>query len=248
MTLLEERAAAAEPASPRRRRLPLLLGVLVAGLLGWVVLASPLLDVERVAVTGTVRTTPEQVLEAAAVAPGTPLARVDAAGVRERVGALDPVARVEVERGWPSVLRLRVVERTPVVGFLTAGRYVLLDGDAVPFAREPRLPAGTVRLQVPRPGADDPATRASLQVLQALPASLRARTAIVRASSPEAVTLLLKDGRQVVWGGPGRTADKAAAAEALLRLPGTVYDVSSPEVVTRRDPDAAAGVTSPPPG
>lgn len=248
MTLLEERPADADEAPVPRRRWPLVLSALVAAALGWVVLASPLLDVERVVVSGTQRTTPEQVLAAAAVTAGTPLARVDAGGVRARVGELDPVARVEVERGWPDALRLRVTEREPVVGFLTAGKYVLLDEDAVPFAREPRLPPGAVRLQVARPAADDPATRAALEVLGALPDTLRARLAIVRATSPEAVSLLLADGRQVVWGGPGRTQDKAAAAEALLRLPGAVYDVSSPEVVTRRERVTAEGVTPAPQG
>lgn len=248
MTLLEERTAEPDETAAPRRRWPLLLSALAAGALGWVVLASPLLDVEKVVVSGTQRTTPEQVLAAAAVTAGTPLARVDAGGVRARVGELDPVARVEVERGWPDVLRLRVTEREPVVGFLTAGRYVLLDEDAVPFARETRLPQGAVRLQVARPAADDPATRAALAVLGSLPDALRARLAILRATSPEAVSLLLKDGRQVVWGGPGRTADKAAAAEALLRLPGTVYDVSSPEVVTRREPVPPGGVTPAPQG
>jgi hypothetical protein len=38
----------------------------------------------------------------------------------------------------------------------------------------------------------------------------------------------------VLWGGAGQTALKLEAAEVLLKMPGTVYDVSRPEVVTRR--------------
>jgi hypothetical protein len=38
----------------------------------------------------------------------------------------------------------------------------------------------------------------------------------------------------VFWGGDGDTALKVAAAEALLKMPGTFYDVSRPAVVTRR--------------
>ncbi|MCW2606932.1 MAG: peptidase [Frankiales bacterium] len=231
-----------------RRACAVVLAVLVVGALGWVVLRTPLLGVDRVSVAGADRVSTDQVVAAAAVPLGTPLARVDVDAVRRRVAALDPVARVQVERGWPSVLRLRVVERTPAVGFLTAGRYVLIDPDGVPFARVPRLPDGTVRLQVARPAADDPSTRSALQVLGELPRDLRAGVGIVRATSPAAVTLLLRDGRQVVWGGPGRSADKAAAAAALLRLPGSVYDVSSPEVVTRREPVTAEGVTGEPQG
>ncbi len=235
--------------APRgRRALGLLLGAGAVGLLGWLVLFSSVLAVDRVVVTGAVRATPAQVLAAAAVETGTPLARVDTAGVSRRIARLDPVARVEVHRSWPSVLRLRVVERIPQVGFLTAGRYVLIDADGVPFARVARLPEGTVRLQVARPAGDDPTTRSALAVLGELPTDLRARVRIVRAASPAGVTLLLKDGRQVVWGGPGRAPDKAAAALALLRLPGSVVDVTSPDVVTRSEPGAAQGVAAPSPG
>jgi cell division protein FtsQ len=48
------------------------------------------------------------------------------------------------------------------------------------------------------------------------------------------VTLVLRDGRRVLWGGVDDTALKSAAAEALLKMPGSFYDVSRPGVVTRR--------------
>lgn len=240
---LRERADATRAA--RLRRVVAVLGAaLVVGALGWVLLASSLLAVDRLTVTGTERTTAAQVTRAAAVRLGTPLARVDVDGVRERVAALPAVARVEVHRTWPATLRLRVVERTAVAGVLQQGSVTLLDGEGVAFARERTMPDGAVRLQVPRPGPRDATTRSALAVLDELPEDLRARLAIVRAPSPEAVSLLLEDGRRVVWGPPGRAQDKAAAATALLRLPGTVYDVTSPEVLVRTGP----GVVTPSPG
>lgn len=45
---------------------------------------------------------------------------------------------------------------------------------------------------------------------------------------------MLRDGRRLLWGGADDTALKAQAAEALLKMPGSVYDVSRPGVVTRR--------------
>jgi cell division protein FtsQ len=56
----------------------------------------------------------------------------------------------------------------------------------------------------------------------------------VRAPSPEQVTLVLRDGRQVLWGGPVDGATKASAVLALIGMPGHVYDVSAPGVVTTR--------------
>jgi cell division protein FtsQ len=225
--------------SVRRRRLGRRAGLLAAvllpiALLGWLLLWSPLLAVRTVSVSGTSRLTPAQVRVAADVRRGTPLARVDAAAVARRVEALRPVADVHVSRGWPSTLRIRVVERVPVAG-IVAGRGVqLVDASGFAFAAAPTLPAGLVRLQVARPGPSDPATTASLAVLADLPATMRGRVRIVRAASPSSVTLLLADGRRVLWGGVGDTALKVQAAEALLRMPGVFYDVSRPQVVTRR--------------
>jgi cell division protein FtsQ len=225
--------------SARRLTLAKRAGLVCAGLVplllvGWLLLASPVLAVRSVAVAGTELLTPAQVRAAADVQKGTPLARVDTGAVVRRLRALRPVADVHVQRGWPGTLRIRVVERTPVAGLVTKGGVTLVDAGGVPFAPASRLPAGTVRLQVPHPGPKDPTTRAALQVLADLPANLRAPLRIVRAGSPSSVTLVLSGGRQVIWGGAGDTELKVQAAVALLRMPGRVFDVSRPAVVTRR--------------
>jgi hypothetical protein len=46
--------------------------------------------------------------------------------------------------------------------------------------------------------------------------------------------LRLDGDQRIVWGSPGETAAKAAAALALLRTPGGVVDVSTPGLVVRR--------------
>jgi cell division protein FtsQ len=223
----------------RRRHALRLVGIGVAALaplalLAWVLLMSPLLAVRTVAVSGTSRLSPQQVRAAADVVRGTPLARIDAAAVVRRVESLRAVADVRVTRAWPSTLKLQVIERTPVAGLVTKAGVTLVDAQGVPFAAAPTLPAGVVRLQVARPGPKDPTTRAALDVLAVLPQPIRVRVRIVRAASPSSVTLVLRDGRRVLWGGVDDTALKAQAAEVLLKMPGSVYDVSRPGVVTRR--------------
>jgi cell division protein FtsQ len=89
-------------------------------------------------------------------------------------------------------------------------------------------------LQVSRPGPSDPTTRAALAVLIGLPQPLHGQVRIVRAASPSSVTLLLASGKRVLWGGVGDTTLKLQATAALLKMPGTFYDVSRPGVVTRR--------------
>lgn len=248
MTAPTRRAPAVVPAGPRlearasaersarrgrvlRRTSNALALLLPLVALAWVLLASDWLGVDRVQVTGLERLQAAAVVEAAAVESGTPLARVDTGAVERRVARLAPVARVAVRRTWPGTLTVDVTERTPAAGVLLEGRYTLLDEQGVPFAKEPALPAGAVRLQVFTPGAQDPATRAALEVYRALPEALRSRVRIVRATSASSVVLRLADGRQVVWGGVGQTETKAAAALALLTKPGTSYDVSAGDVV-----------------
>lgn len=228
----------------RRRRLHGLLVALAVLLplagLAWVVLLSPWLAVERVQVSGTGRLTADEVVAAAAVEPGTPLARLDAGDVVDRVRTLAPVQEVRVAREWPTTLRLEVTERTAVAAVPRAKGVQLVDAEGVVFADEPAAPAGVPTLDVARPARDDPATVAALAVRAELPADLAAQVAVLRATTPSDVELVLTDGRTVVWGEPGRADTKAAALAALLTMPGSAYDVSAPGVVVRRGVEPGA--------
>lgn len=218
----------------RRRALRALSVLLPLAVLAWVVLASPFLAVDRIQVTGVERLTPEQVVEIAGVPLGTPLARVDTDRTLAQVSSLAPARQVRVRRVWPTTLRIDVTERVAVAA-VTAGRGALLiDSGGVAFGTEPAAPAGLPQLEVTSPARDDPATRAALEVLLALPEDLRARVEVVRAATSVDVSFGLVDGRTVVWGAPGDTATKVAAVTALLRMPGEFYDVSAPGVAVRR--------------
>ena len=237
VTELAERVEAGRSARRSRalrRILRGLLGLSPVLLLAWVLLGSSWLAVDRVQVVGQSRLSVADVQRAVAVGGDTPLARVDTGAVERRVGALAPVAAVEVSRSWPGTLRVEVTERTPVAAVVAGAAVTLVDAEGVLFDTERALPAGVVRLEVASPGPDDPSTRAALQVQSSLPAPLRTQVATVRAGSPSTVELVLRDGKQVVWGSPGDTAAKAAAALALLRTDSTVVDVSAPGVVVRR--------------
>ena len=231
---LQARAAAARRqrrSSWLRRSGWALLGAVPLGLLAWVLLGTSLLGVHTVVVSGEHRLTSAQIRSVVDVPRGTPLARVDTDGVARRVRGLAEVASVRVTRAWPHSLRVTVVERTAAVAVPRGKAYDLLDASGVRFDTVTRVPRGVVVLQT----SSDPATRtAALQVLRTLPVSLHRLLWFLRASSPEQVSLVLQGNRVVVWGSPGQAPQKAAATMALLKLPGRVYDVSSPAVVTRR--------------
>jgi cell division protein FtsQ len=221
------------------RRGPVLaaLAVTVAVLAAavWVVGFTGVLGVRTVSVAGVGRVlTADQVRSVAAVPAGQPLARVDTGAVAARVRALAGVARVAVSRSWPSTVRIVVTERRGVAVVRRDGAGWLVDRTGVVFQRHPAGRRTLPLLEVPAASADDPSTRAALRALTALPPEVAKQVTAVRAPTPESVTLALTRGRTVLWGGTEQPAAKATVLAALLRRPGTRYDISTPSVVTVR--------------
>ncbi|HEX6756572.1 MAG TPA: FtsQ-type POTRA domain-containing protein [Mycobacteriales bacterium] len=208
--------------------------VLLLGVAVWAVGFTGLLGVRTVAVTGTGALTADDIRAAAGVRPGEPLARVDTGAVATRVRSLPGVSRVAVTRSWPSTLRITLTERTGIAVLPRDGATWLIDSDGVVFQRLTVRPAGLPRLAVAAAGRGDPATTAALGALTALPPALARQVLVVTARTPDSVTLTLTGGRTVVWGGDEDRAAKARVLPALLTRPGSVYDVSTPAVVTVR--------------
>jgi cell division protein FtsQ len=248
----ERRAAPVTPLPDRRRerrrrpgrRRPLLAVLVVLGtvLLGWLLWAGPLLAVGSIQVDGVSILPEEQVREAAGVAAGTPLLRVDVDAAEAAVARLPQVAAVEVTRGWPDRLVITVQERVPVAVVGDPGRRTLVDTEGVLFdtvTGDP--PPGVVPLDVPAPGPDDPTTRAALTAVEGLPADLRGAVAGVTAETPEEITMVLLDGTLVVWGDAGESGRKGEVLAALVEQistgalePAGTIDVSAPGAVVLR--------------
>lgn len=116
----------------RRRLKRVVLVLSVAALLVALAVATrtPLLDVDRVTVTGTERTREDDVVRLAAVERGTPLVSVDPGAVARRVEELPWVASARVRRSWPSTVKIQVTERIAVaVVQVTGERAAVVDAD-----------------------------------------------------------------------------------------------------------------------
>lgn len=221
--------------SPRRPawRRWLLPGALTAvTALVLVLYFTPLLSVRDVRVQSGGSVVEREVVEAAAIEPGTPMLRVDESAVRERLAGVPAVAGVDVVLSWPSEVVLRVDERTPRAFLPAGGGARLVDGAGVVFDRADRPPEGLPRLSVPGGRQREPSVRAATAVLAALPDEVRAQVAGVRAQNPGDVLLRLQDGRKVHWGDDAEMRRKAAILPALLTRPGDVYDVTTPALPT----------------
>jgi cell division protein FtsQ len=218
-------------APPRRRWIPpLILGVITV-----VVLAAyftPLLGVRSVQVTGLSTLPQQEVAQAAGVELGTPMLRLNADEIRERLRTVPKIASSDVELVWPSTVRLKVVEHVPVAFTASGGqvRLVAISGVVVDALSQP--PEDLPELQAPMASPLDSTSRAGLDVVAALPRELRSDVATVVPQSPESVTLLLKGGREVHWGSPEDSARKAVVLPPLLTRPGKIYDVTTPALPT----------------
>ncbi|MDG4666470.1 cell division protein FtsQ/DivIB [Mycobacterium sp. 236(2023)] len=206
------------------------LAVIVVGL-GLLLYFTPIMSARTIVVTGIGAVTQDEVVAAAAVAPGTPLLQVNTDAVAERIAEIRRVASARVQRQYPSTLRITIVERVPVVVRDYPDGVHLFDKDGVDFATAPP-PPGIPYLDTENPGPNDPATEAALQVMTSLRPDVASQVGRVSAPSMAAITLTLIDGRTVVWGTTDRTEEKALKLAALLTQPGQVYDVSSPDLPT----------------
>jgi len=209
--------------------------VLLAGAGAYVALGTSVLGVQRVDIRGAGYVGADAIRTAAAIPADAPLLGLDTGAVARRVERLAPVAHADVSRRLPSTViidvRLRVAVATVPIDKHT---YVLLDATGVAFRTVSAAPDGLPVVEVARPGPGDPSTVGALRVLAALPSDLRDQLDHITARTPSEIDLLLTDGREIVWGDATDNATKARVAVSLLAHPGTVIDVSAPNLVTVR--------------
>ena len=112
-----------------RRALAALAMLATAGLI-WGAVASPVFAVKNVEVEGAVLTGDDAVRAALALPTPAPNAFTLATDVlRERLLALPAVADAEVTVGLPGILKVRIVEREPVLAWRRDGALLLADRD-----------------------------------------------------------------------------------------------------------------------
>ncbi|WP_051266883.1 cell division protein FtsQ/DivIB [Nakamurella lactea] len=163
---------------------------------------------------------------------GTPLVSVDLGAVQADVAAVPQVKSVTAAREWPNILSLTITARVAVAVTNANGAWWSLDADGLPYVSSKTRPASLPAIELATPGPHDPATRAALDVVKALPKPVRAMVSRIRAPSAYQVTLVLNDDRTVIWGDGSNTAQKAQILPVVLEQPGTVFDLTDPTMVT----------------
>ncbi|MEY4347723.1 MAG: hypothetical protein RIS43_142 [Actinomycetota bacterium] len=208
------------------KRLRIGAAATVALLLVQVFYFSDVFAVQKVEVVGIQFATAKEVIAAADISLGTPIARVDADGVAKRVSDLPAVASVEVRRVWPHSIVLAVTEPTPVAVVGSAGNWQYVDHEGEIFGRLKSKPKGLLSLSASKPAA----RKAAAEVATALPTWLKDQVVTVSATSGDDVSLRLNGNLTVRFGSAERIERKAAVLKALLKVKARIYDVSAPDV------------------
>jgi cell division protein FtsQ len=162
--------------------------------------------------------------------------------VTRRVEALDKVASASVTKEWPDILDIKVTERVPVMALKMAnGSYDQIDRDGVIVLNTKAKPAALPALKTTLPGGalrGTPGATDAAGVLAELKPWLAKQvigvSAPTIASGVVQVTLGLKDGKTVVWGGTDHAEQKDRELSVLLPGHARTIDVSSPETVVTK--------------
>jgi len=213
---------------------PVLALVLVVALVAggiWAVFFSSVLAVDGVEVDGATTLRAAQVRAAAAVPAGEPLAQVDLEAVRRRVEALAEVRSADVTRKWPDHVLVTVQERVAVAVVTIGDQIRGMDASGVVFRDYRRAPADLPKVTVTEDTRSEALAEAA-RVIAALPAEIARIVDHVEVETVDRISLVLRDGRVVMWGSADRSDEKAQVITALLEHPAKTYDVSVPEQPT----------------
>ncbi|MBA2312106.1 MAG: FtsQ-type POTRA domain-containing protein, partial [Actinobacteria bacterium] len=208
--------------SRRRRMLVRSIMVISTAFVTWSVLASPLLGVRHVQLTGARHTTADEISAAAGLVPGVNLLLLSTTEVASRVQTLPWVKSAQVERKLPGTVAVRVVEREPAMALSVGAARWTVDGAGrvLTPGEVGELPilAGTesggveegVRLEAP-------GLRGALRAFASMPDGLRARVAAAFAPSAERISFSLDGGTLIRYGSAEQLIAKGAVASAVLQ-------------------------------
>lgn len=175
----ERRVLVARQKGRRRRKVIAATSVLVLLAAGaFAIVHSSVLGARHVEVSGASHTPKATVVEAAGLKGAPPLVDLSASAIAERVERLPWVGTATVAISWPTTVRIRLTERTPVAcAVLPGGDYAVMDAtgrvlqDAA--SRPASLPLIAATGTLPAPGGRaDPATQELAAAAATMPESM----------------------------------------------------------------------------
>ncbi|MEN9713461.1 MAG: hypothetical protein RLZZ164_125 [Actinomycetota bacterium] len=195
--------------------------------------ATPMLAVREIRVTGLHSIDQKKILNAVKDQKGVPLALVSQDHIASELASFTRIESFSLISELPNTLHISIKERSPIAIVVVAGVAYLYDPAGI------QLDVATYKDMYPLISANgDPSKSASFQeaidVLLALPAELLPQVASINATSKDNVTLQLRGyaGQKIIWGDASQSILKSRTLSALIanqkQTDRVTYDVSSP--------------------
>jgi len=206
------------------------VGTVVALVL--VAIFSPILSLRTVAIDGTSRVDSDAVRGVIEEQLGTPLALIDYGRIDAALREFPVIRSYRTETIPPGTILVHVTEREPVVSIASpAGDFLYVDAAGITVERSPERLAGVPLVTESGATLPNPAFDAAVEVLLAMPDSLRSQLDTIQAKTRDDVWLTLAGVTQAVkWGSADDSATKVRLLEVLQatfgQAPGT-FDVSA---------------------
>jgi len=194
---------------------------------------SPLLALRTVAVDGTSRIDPAEIVAAADDQLGTPLALIDYDRMTRDLSVFPLIRSYVTEIVPPDTILIHVTERQPVGSISSTSGFDLIDPAGIVVQQSAERIPGVPLIDLGGDSVTSPTFAAVVEVLLALPPELLAQVDSISARSQDDVSLVLAGvGQAVQWGSADQSERKATLLAALIRVtdpasPGT-FDVSAP--------------------
>ncbi|HZM31658.1 MAG TPA: FtsQ-type POTRA domain-containing protein [Acidimicrobiales bacterium] len=209
----------------RLKKVTLALGLVALLVVALAASQSPLLDVDRVLVSGTGHTAEAAVRRESGVDIGDSLVSVDPEAVSDRVEALPWVAEAKVSRAWPSTVRIQVIEReATVLVQVTEDRAALVDDEGRVLSIEAHpadesAPGGEAPLVLTGIGgrvAEGERLPAEARDALSVATAVRARMPGVVVSVSTSLDAALAEGGEIRFGSTEQLDIKVTAAKTVL--------------------------------
>ena len=145
------------------------------------ILKAPFFAISTVQLSGEARTSEGAIATALAIEDDQALATFDLEGAADRISTLPWVAGVQVQREWPSTLRIELVERIPAAAMVSADArdWVVVAEDLIVVERRLTPPTDVPVIVVPRSMTESAAVGSALadsepvvELARSLPAQL----------------------------------------------------------------------------
>lgn len=196
----------------------------------YLVYFSEVFGLQKISVQGSKIVGSAEIIRAAAIPLGTPLAQINTDEVMKNLRVFPSIGYVEVRRVWPSEIVLAITERSPVATMSMNGKWRFIDSSGVIYGETSRIPEGLI----PVTAESSSARIAVAKVIGSLPASIKRQVLTISASSQDSVELTLTGSREVFWGSATQSNRKVDVLTVLLTKRASYYDVSAPNFPTTR--------------